>query len=139
VYDGNNVVLEAVNSGESEAGVIYHYYWYRDQEESAENSDQSRLYFFGNQDPGAFVSVSGAGVLASSDDKADAQKFVEFLADRDGQQVIAASYALEYPLNPDVPLGRSVKGLNELEPPNVDVSDLNGPKVVELMQEAGFL
>jgi iron(III) transport system substrate-binding protein len=38
-----------------------------------------------------------------------------------------------------VPLGRSVKGLNELEPPNVDVSDLNGPKVVELMQEAGFL
>jgi iron(III) transport system substrate-binding protein len=139
VYDGNNVVLEAVNSGESEAGVIYHYYWYRDQEESAENSDQSRLYFFGNQDPGAFVSVSGAGVLASSDDKADAQRFVEFLADRDGQQVIAASYALEYPLNPDVPLGRSVKGLNELEPPNVDVSDLNGPKVVELMQEAGFL
>jgi iron(III) transport system substrate-binding protein len=139
VYDGNNVVLEAVNSGESEAGVIYHYYWYRDEDESGENSDHSRLYFFGNQDPGAFVSVSGAGVLASSKNQADAQEFVAYLTGRDGQQVIANSYALEYPLNPAVPLGRGVKQLNELEPPDVDVSDLNGPKVVSLMQEAGFL
>ena len=139
VYDGNNVVLEAVNSGESDAGVIYHYYWYRDQEEAGENSDQSRLYFFGNQDPGAFVSVSGAGVLASSQRKSDAQRFVRYLADQEGQQVIARSYALEYPLNPKVQLGRGVKSLGELQPPPVDVSDLNGPKVVDLMQEAGFL
>jgi iron(III) transport system substrate-binding protein len=139
VYDGNNVVLEAVNSGESDAGVIYHYYWYRDEEESGENSDHSRLYFFGDQDPGAFVSVSGAGVLASSDDKPDAQKFVDYLVSPEGQDVIAKSYALEYPLNPQVPLGRAVKPIGELDPPDVDVSDLNGPKVVNLMQEAGFL
>ena len=62
-YDGNNVVLEAVNSGESAIGIEYHYYWYRDQAEAGENSDDSELYFFGNQDPGAFLSISGAGVL----------------------------------------------------------------------------
>ena len=28
------------------------------------DSDSSELYFFGDQDPGAFVSVSGAGILA---------------------------------------------------------------------------
>jgi iron(III) transport system substrate-binding protein len=139
IYASNTAVMKAVDESEIDVGVMYHYYWYRDQAEGGLVGDDAKLHFFGNQDPGAFVSVSGAGVLASSDDKADAQKFVEFLADRDGQQVIAASYALEYPLNPDVPLGRSVKGLNELEPPDVDVSDLNGPKVVELMQEAGFL
>ena len=139
VYDGNNVVLEAVNAGESDAGVIYHYYWYRDQEESGENSDSSRLHYFGNQDPGAFLSVSGAGVLASSDDAGDAQRFVRFLAGEKGQQVIADSYALEYTLNPAVDLGRGVRPLDQLEPPDVDVSDLNGPEVVELMQEAGFL
>ena len=76
VYDGNNVVLQAVNSGEVDAGMIYHYYWYRDQEESGDNSDTSALHFFGDQDPGAFLSVSGAGVLASSDDDEDAQEFV---------------------------------------------------------------
>ncbi len=139
VYDGNNVVLEAVNSGQRDAGIIYHYYWYRDQEESGENSDSSALHYFGNNDPGAFISVSGAGVLKSSDDAADAQKFVQFLVGKQGQQVIADSYALEYPLNPEVDLGRGVKSLAELSPPDVDVSDLNGPKVVDMMQEAGFL
>jgi iron(III) transport system substrate-binding protein len=139
VYDGNNVVLESVNSGEKPAGVIFHYYWYRDQEESGENSDSSQLHFFTGKDPGAFISVSGAGVLESSDDAQDAQEFVEYLVSTEGQQVIADSYALEYPLNPEVDLGRDVKPLAELEPPDVDVSDLDGPKVVELMQEAGFL
>jgi iron(III) transport system substrate-binding protein len=139
VYDGNNVVLESVNSGQTDAGVIYHYYWYRDQEEAGENSDDSELHFFGNQDPGAFISVSGAGVLESSDDAKDAQAFVEYLVSAEGQQVIADSYALEYTLNPEVDLGRGVKPLSELEPPDVDVSELNGPEVVEMMQEAGFL
>jgi iron(III) transport system substrate-binding protein len=78
-------------------------------------------------------------VLASSDDEADAQKFVDYLVSPEGQQVIADSYALEYTLNPDVDLGRDVKPLSELDPPDVDVSDLNGPEVVEMMQEAGFL
>jgi iron(III) transport system substrate-binding protein len=139
VYDGNNVVLESVNSGQKPAGVIYHYYWYRDQEESGENSDSSQLLFFGKQDPGAFISVSGAGVLKSSDDLEDAQEFVRYLVSEEGQQVIADSYALEYTLNPQVDLGRGVKPLSELEPPPVDISSLDGPKVVEMMQEAGFL
>ncbi len=55
------MVLESVNAGESAIGIEYHYYWYRDQAESGENSDNSELYFFGNQDPGAFLSISGAG------------------------------------------------------------------------------
>jgi iron(III) transport system substrate-binding protein len=139
VYDGNNVVLESVDSGEKPAGVIYHYYWYRDQEESGQNSDSSRLHFFGKKDPGAFISVSGAGVLKSSDDAKDAQKFVDYLVSKEGQEVIAKSYALEYPLNPEVALGRGVRPLSELDPPQVDVSDLNSPQVVSMMQEAGFL
>ena len=47
-----------------------------------------------------------------------------------GQQALADSYALEYPLNPEVELEPPVKPLSELEPPKVDVSDLNGPKVI---------
>lgn len=139
VYDGNNVVLQAVNKGDVETGIIYHYYWYRDQEESGENSNSSELYFFGHQDPGAFISVSGAGVLKSSKHQKNAQRFVDYLTSKEGQQVIADSYALEYTLNPQVTLGRGVKGLADLQPPKVDVSDLNGPEVVKLMEGAGFL
>ena len=139
VYDGNNVVLESVNSGDVDTGIAYHYYWYRDQEESGEVSDDTGVHFFGGGDPGAFVSVSGAGVLAAGDHQDAAAQFVDYLVSAEGQQVIADSYALEYTLNPEVDLGRGVRSLDDLEPPDVDVSDLNGPKVVELMQEVGFL
>ena len=139
VYDGNNVVLESVNAGEIDAGIAYHYYWYRDQKESGESSDDTELHFFGDQDPGAFISVSGAGVLASSDKQEDAQAFVNFLASTEGQQAIADSYALEYPLNPEVSLEPPVKPFEELEPPQIDVSTLNSEPVIEMMQDAGLL
>jgi iron(III) transport system substrate-binding protein len=139
VYDGNNVVLESVNAGESAIGIIYHYYWYRDQVEAGDNSDNTELYFFGNQDPGAFLSISGAGVLAAGDNPDEAQQFVEYLTSEEGQQALGDSYALEYPLNPAVSLDPSVKPLAELQPPTVGISDLDGDKVVEMMTQAGFL
>ena len=137
--ENNLVVLDAVNSGEIDAGVIYHYYWYRDQAESGEMSDSSALHYFGDQDPGAFLSVSGAGVLASSDKQEEAQAFVKFLASEEGQQAIADSYALEYPLNPEVTLGPPVKPFSELEPPRIDVGTLNSEVVVDMMQDEGLL
>ncbi|MFC5176116.1 iron ABC transporter substrate-binding protein [Nocardioides taihuensis] len=137
--ENNLVVLDQVNSGEVDAGVIYHYYWYRDQAESGEMSDSSALHFFGNQDPGAFLSVSGAGVLASSDKQDDAQEFVNFLASQEGQQAIADSYAMEYPLNPKVTLGPPVKPFDELDPPKIDVGKLNSEVVVQMMQDEGLL
>ena len=135
----NLVVLQSVNEGDVEAGIAYHYYWYRDQMEAGDNSDASALHFFDGQDPGAFVSVSGAGVLESSEHPGNAQRFVEFLTSAEGQQAIADSYALEYPLNPEASLPEDVKPFDELEPPVIDVATLNGPKVTEMMTEAGLL
>lgn len=139
VYDGNNLVLEAVNSGQSDLGIVYHYYWERDRKENGDNSNASQQYYFANQDPGAFVSVSGAGILASSDMKPEAEKFLAFLVGEKGQQLLADSYALEYPLNPAVQLDPPVKPFSELQPPKVNVSDLDSKKVVDLMTEVGFL
>jgi iron(III) transport system substrate-binding protein len=139
VYDGNNVVLEAVDSGESEVGIVYHYYWERDRAENGDVSDNSEQFYFSGGDPGAFVSVSGAGVLASSDMKAEAEQFIEFLVSEPGQQVIADSYALEFPLNPAVQLAPPVKQFSELQPPEVNVSDLDAKAVVGLMTDLGFL
>ncbi len=138
-YDGNNVVMRSVNNGDTATGIIYHYYWYRDQEESGENSDDTALHFFGDQDPGAFISTSGAGILTNGEHPENAAKFLDFLTSAEGQQIIADSYALEYTLNPEAPLGREVRPLSELAPPEVGISDLDSAKVVELMQDADIL
>jgi iron(III) transport system substrate-binding protein len=139
VYQGNTAVMQAVDSGELDAGVIYHYYWYKDQAESGENSDAVRLHYFGNQDAGAFLSVSGAGVLASSDQQDTAQQLVAYLTSPDGQRRSAESTALEYAVGTDVASADVLPPLAELEAPAIDPGALNGPQVIELMQEVGLL
>ena len=64
---------------------------------------------------------------------------MKYLSSVEGQQKLAESYALEYPLNPAVELGRGVKPFDELDPPRIDPSTLNGPEVVTLLQNAGLL
>ncbi|RYC11247.1 iron ABC transporter substrate-binding protein [Nocardioides zhouii] len=139
IVQNNLVVMQSVDSGEVDAGIAYHYYWYRDREENGTDSDSSALHFFGNQDPGAFLSISGAGILASSEHQAAAEEFVTWLTGTEAQQAMAESYALEYPLNPDATLNPDVKPFDELEPPEVDVASLNGPQVTDLMTAAGLL
>ena len=139
IVQNNLVVMQSVDSGEVDAGIAYHYYWYRDREENGTDSDSSALHFFGDQDPGAFLSISGAGILASTEHREAAEEFVTWLTGTEAQQAMAESYALEYPLNPDASLNPEVKPFDELEPPQVDLSSLNGPQVTDLMTEAGLL
>ncbi|CAA9317553.1 MAG: Ferric iron ABC transporter, iron-binding protein [uncultured Friedmanniella sp.] len=138
-YQGNNAILQAVNSGEIDGGVIYHYYWYRDQAKTKENSANTKLHFFGNQDPGAFVSVSGGGVLKTAKHADQAQQFLKFITGPSGQQALADSAEYEYTVGSKVPAHPSLKPLSELEPPTVNPSKLNGPKVVEMMTAAGLI
>ncbi|WP_462202485.1 iron ABC transporter substrate-binding protein [Frankia sp. CcWB3] len=139
IYANNIAALRAVNAGEVPAAVIYHYYWYQDQAESGKDSKNVDLHFFGHRDPGAFVSVSGAGVLAASDQQAEAQQLVTFLTSDAGQKALVDSGALEYAVSDAVPTNPALKPLSTLDPPDIDISTLNGPKVVELMQRAGLL
>jgi iron(III) transport system substrate-binding protein len=139
VYASNTAVMKAVDEGEVDVGVMYHYYWYRDQAEGGLVGDDAKLHFFGNQDPGAFVSVSGAGVLGSSDQPEDAQRLVEYLTGPEAQQRLAESDALEYAVGNGVASADVLPPLAELGAPAVDPGSLSSPQVTELMQEVGLL
>jgi iron(III) transport system substrate-binding protein len=139
IYASNTAVMKAVDEGEIDVGVMYHYYWYRDRAENGLVGDDVELYYFGNQDPGAFVSVSGAGVLASSDQKDDAQRLVEYLTGPEAQQRLAGSTALEYAVGTGVASAEQLRPLADLEAPVVDPGSLNAPLVTELMQDVGLL
>jgi iron(III) transport system substrate-binding protein len=139
VYASNMAVMKAVDEGELPVGVIYHYYWYRDRAENGLVGDDTELHYFKNQDPGAFVSVSAAGVLKSSDQPADAQKLVAYLTSPEAQRTLAESDALEYAVGNGVDSAPALPPLADLQAPDVDPGSLNGPQVTELMQEAGLL
>ena len=38
VYNDNIATMKAVNAGEVDGGIIYHYYWFRDQANTKEGS-----------------------------------------------------------------------------------------------------
>jgi len=140
VLEDNNVsTLEAVNAGELDGGIIYHYYWYRDQAKTKEISGNTALHYFKNQDPGAFISVSGGGVLESSDKKDQAQQFIRFVTSRAGQEVLEKGTSFEYPVASGVPANPALPPLDELQAPNVDPSNLNAQKVSDMMTQAGLL
>lgn len=138
IYRGNSTVMKAVNAGEIPGGVIYHYYWYGDQAGTGENSIKTKLLFWGNQDPGAFLSVSGGGVLASSTKQTEAQQFLAFITSKAGQDIVANT-VFEYPIGSDAPANPALKPLSELQPPAIDPATLNGPEVSDLMTQAGLL
>jgi iron(III) transport system substrate-binding protein len=140
VLEDNNVsTLEAVNAGEMDGGIIYHYYWYRDQAETKEISANTALHYFKNEDPGAFISVSGGGVLASSDKKDQAQQFIRFVTSRAGQEVLEKGTSFEYPVASGVSANPALPPLDSLQAPKVDPSTLNAQKVSDMMTQAGLL
>ncbi|KKY81746.1 iron ABC transporter substrate-binding protein [Enterobacter cloacae] len=138
-YKGNSTVMKAVNAGQIDGGVIYHYYRFVDQSKTGENSKNTKLYYFKYQDPGAFVSLSGGGVLASSKHKAQAQAFIKYITGKEGQESLRTNNAFEYAVGVNAASNPKLVPLNELDAPKVEPSTLNSKKVIELMTQAGLL
>jgi iron(III) transport system substrate-binding protein len=135
----NIATLRAVNDGEIDGGIIYHYYWFRDQAKTKEISANTALHYFRNEDPGAFISISGGGVLESSKKKDQAQQFLKFVTGKAGQEVLEKGTSFEYPVGSGVPANPALPALDTLQAPKVDPSTLDAAKVTDLMTKAGLL
>lgn len=138
-YKGNSTVMKAVNAGQIDSGVIYHYYRFVDQAKTGENSNNTKLYYFKHKDPGAFVSISGGGVLASSKHAKEAQAFIQWITGKSGQEVLRTNNAFEYAVGVNAASNDKLVPLKDLDAPKVDAAKLNSKKVVDLMTQAGLL
>jgi iron(III) transport system substrate-binding protein len=138
-YRGNGTVLKAINAGQIDGGIIYHYYWFVDQSKTGENSGNTGLYYFKHQDPGAFVSISGGGVLATSKHQKEAQALVKWIAGKSGQAVLRDGTSFEYATGDGADSNPKLVPIKDLDAPGVDASKLNSEKVIDLMTQAGLL
>jgi iron(III) transport system substrate-binding protein len=139
IFQDNIATLRAINAGEVDGGIIYHYYWFRDQASTKEISGNTALHYFRNEDPGAYVSISGGGVLDSSKKKDQAQRFLTFVTSKAGQDVLEKGTSFEYPVASGVPANPALVPLADLQAPAVNPSDLDAKKVTDLMTKAGLL
>ncbi|MFJ3485358.1 iron ABC transporter substrate-binding protein [Pseudomonas sp. NPDC090202] len=138
-YRGNSAVLKAVNAGQIDSGVIFHYYSFVDQAKTGENSKNTSLHYFKHKDPGAFVSISGGGVLASSKHPEQAQALLKWITGQQGQAVLKDGKSFEYAVGQGAASNPKLVPLADLDAPAVDASKLDSKKVVELMTQAGLL
>lgn len=139
IVRGNRAALAAANNGEVDGALIYHYYWFGDRAGTGENSNKTELHYFGHEDPGAFVSLSGAGLLASSQHKQSALEFLRFITGAKGQAALREGQSFEYTVGLDQPANPALVPLAELDAPQIDPAQLDNRKVIELMIAADLL
>lgn len=134
-YEKNGAVLEAVNTGQLDLGLINHYYWYQTAAEVGADQMRAQLTFPEAGDPGALVNVTGAGILS---DHEDAAEFVEYLLSDAGQRYFVEN-TFEYPLVEGVDAPEGLPALADLQGPEIDLSDLADLEAtVRMIQDAGL-
>lgn len=137
-FDNNVLILNAAEDGIIALGLINHYYWYEQVAEEGIDAVPARLKFLNNEDPGALVNVAGVAILRGTDHADEARRFVEYLVSPEAQEYFATE-TKEYPLIPGVPIAAGLPPLDELQTPDIDLSDLDTlEQTLEMIQEAGL-
>lgn len=134
-FESNNDVLEAVEDGVIDVGLINHYYLLQKIEELGEDNVRSALKFPDAGDPGALVNVSGAGILS---DNPEAEELVAHLVSEAAQTYFVEN-TFEYPLLADVPAPEVLPALDEIDGPIEDLADLDDLEASIAMIEAAGL
>lgn len=132
------IVVESVAEGLCDVAVVNHYYLARLLEEDADLGVE--LVWANQDDRGAHVNISGAGVTRYADDPELAQQLLEWLA-TEGQSVFVDGNH-EYPVNPEVAPEELIAGTfgetfvrDELDA--AEFGALNAD-AVRLLDEAGY-
>jgi iron(III) transport system substrate-binding protein len=135
LFEKNSQILQAVEDGVIELGLINHYYWFELAEETGVTDMRSKVAWFQAGDPGNLINVAGVGVLT---DKPAANEFAKWLLGKTAQQYFVERTA-EYSLIGLAPM-YGIKPITEIASPVFDLSDLATLSVtLELIRTAGLL
>jgi iron(III) transport system substrate-binding protein len=137
VYSGNTPIVEATIAGEIDAGFVNHYYLERQKAERGDLSAEN--YIYTNGTPGALINIAGAGILSTSSNMEAAEELLRFLLSEEAQ-IYFADETFEYPLIDGVETNPNLVPLDEIQTPDIDLSDLDDLEgTLQLMTEVGVL
>jgi iron(III) transport system substrate-binding protein len=136
IFEKNGAILEAVEAGQVDVGLINHYYWYALAKEQGVENMKSKIAQFETNDVGNLINAAGVGIV---NDSTAARKFVEYLLSQTGQTYFAET-TREYPLIAGVMPADDLTPLTEIPSPKVDLSDLDSlERTLELIRQAGLI
>ena len=138
-YANNGAVRDAVDAGELSLGLVNHYYLWQRIVQEGEANVTARNQYMAAGDPGGLVNVAGVGIMKPTDNQPAARALVEYLLSKKGQAYFAET-TYEYPLTAEVQPSVKLPKLATLEPPAVDLSDLDTLAATqELLVKTGLL
>ncbi len=139
IFSGNGTQIEAIANGEIDFGLVNNYYLGRYTDRDPEFP--VGMTQFAEGDIGNLMLVAGAGVLEASDNKKNAQAFIDFLLSPAAQQYITLQ-GNEYPVRLGIIPDATLAPLETAEAvsPSVDlnqIGDLEG--TLAMLREVGLL
>ncbi|PLX60533.1 Fe(3+) ABC transporter substrate-binding protein [Sedimenticola selenatireducens] len=140
---GDRDQVKAAAAGVCDLAIVNTYYlgaMINSKDENEQAAAAKVALFWPNQnDRGAHVNISGAGVTRSAKNKEAAVKLLEFLASEKAQGWYA-SVNQEYPVRPEVEWSETLKqwGTFKADTLNLSLLGENNPAAVRLMDRAGW-
>jgi iron(III) transport system substrate-binding protein len=135
--------IQAVAAGECDVAVVNHYYFVRLLESAAAEEraigDKVGILFPNQDGRGAHANISGAGVVATSPNKDNAVKFLEYLTTPQAQAYFAEGN-YEFPVVEGVKLDPVLEQWGAIKTDTINAAKLgeNNPDAVKLMDRAGW-
>lgn len=138
-YDNNTAMVQAIEAGQLESALTNHYYRYEQAAELGVAELRTQNHNFASGDVGGLVNVSGATIIAGTNKGASALALVDYLLGVEAQTYFVAE-VFEYPLIEGVPGPAGAPALADLDPPAINLSDLDSlAETQQLLEEVGLL
>ena len=137
-YPNNVTAVEGVANGEVDVAFVNHYYLFQFLAEQGDDFPV-RNFYTGPGDPGSLVNVAGVGILDSASNSEAAEEFTRYLLSEHAQTYFAQE-THEYPLIEGIETDPRLTPLDQLDPPEIDLSDLSDLEgTLELLRDTGVL
>ena len=133
-YNTEDIAVQGIVDGEVDVAFTNHYYIQRLLDD---NPEAPVATTFTEGDAGAVFNVAGAAVVDEADDPDLAETFVRHLLSAEAQEFFAVEN-FEYPLIPGVDPVGDLPTIDELDVPDLDLTELSDLEpTVDLMRDAG--
>ena len=137
VFSDDTSMLEAIAAGQCEVGIANSYYYGRLLDEKPKFPVK---IFWANQDStGTHVNISGAGVIANSDNPDGALKLMEWLSSDEAQGLYASSDK-EYPVKVGIDESELLRSWGPFKQDSISVQKFGElqTQAIQMMDKAGY-